>query len=276
MDHRQVLFRFLWVTTEHERIVPITYLAKTAITTPRVGADGRSWRYIVLYEGCERISIAPRKRRWPSNAEPKPSSISKFLERDTAFIGLSPLSTAGLSIFARPDFNGAHDCSLMMDTPSFAARVAAYVAFIYLDWMWGADSVSVWPYHAGAELVKHCKRRLVSGDPKLALKLNGRLTGRLRRHKIGSPKPSRERHMARLHDRPGGQGRILLTGPAAQHYRRAGCETVRLADMPAFLAREAVRPAHLLQITGASTIIREHALKLGKARWEGCIHCLRR
>jgi hypothetical protein len=98
------------------------------------------------------------------------------------------------------------------------------------------------------------------------------LAGRLCRHEIGAPKPRRERHMARLHNRPGGERRILFASPASQYNRRARCETVRLADVPALLASEAVRPANCLQITRASAVIRENALEFRKARWEGCIH----
>jgi hypothetical protein len=98
------------------------------------------------------------------------------------------------------------------------------------------------------------------------------LAWRLCRHEIGAPKPRRERHVTRLHDRPSRERRILFTGSAAQYDRRACCETVRLTSMPARRAREAVRPAHCLQITGASAIIRENALEFRKACWEGCVH----
>jgi hypothetical protein len=102
--------------------------------------------------------------------------------------------------------------------------------------------------------------------------LNGRLAGRLRRHEIGAPKPRRERHVARLHDRPGSERRILFTGSATQHDRRARCETVGLASMPARRAREAVWPAYRLQIAGASAVVREDPLEFRKAGWEGCVH----
>jgi hypothetical protein len=98
------------------------------------------------------------------------------------------------------------------------------------------------------------------GDPKLALKLNGRLSWRLRRHEVGPPKPSRERHVTRLHDRASCERCILLTGAAAQHNRRAGSKTVWLADEPALLTREALRPAGRLQVASTSVIIGEDAL----------------
>jgi hypothetical protein len=160
----------------------------------------------------------------------------------------------------------------MMGAFPFASRATAYKAFVYLDGMGGADGVAVWPHHARAELVKHCECRLIGSDAKLALKLKGGLAWRLRRHGIGAPKPSRERHVARLHDRPGGKRRIFLTGATAQYNRRARCETIRLASSPTFRAREAVWPAHCLQIASASPIIRKDSLEFGKARWEGRVH----
>jgi hypothetical protein len=160
----------------------------------------------------------------------------------------------------------------MMGASSFAPRPTAYKAFIYLDRMRRTDGIAIWSNHTGAELMKHCERRLICSNIELALKLDGGLAGRLCRHKISTPKPRRERHMARLHNRPGGERRILFASPAAQYNRRAGCETVRLADVPASWASEAVRPANCLQITRASAIISENVLKFRKARWEGCIH----
>src|ERR1019366_3231805 len=119
------------------------------------------------------------------------------------------------------------------------------------------DGIAIWAHHTGAEFMKHSERRLVSGDPKLALELDGGLARRLCRHEVCAPKPSREWHMTRLHDRASGERRVLFTGTAAQYDRRAGRKTVRLADMPALRTREAIRPADRLQITGASVIIGE-------------------
>jgi hypothetical protein len=102
--------------------------------------------------------------------------------------------------------------------------------------------------------------------------LDGGLTWRLRRHEVGAPKPSREGHVAGLHDRPGGERSIFFTGSAAQHNRRARCESVRFTSDPALLAGEAARPADRLQVTSASRVVRENALKFWKACWEGRIH----
>jgi hypothetical protein len=187
-------------------------------------------------------------------------------------VSVLPFRAAILGVLARPNLNGAHYHRLMMNSPPLAPRAAANAAFVYFDGMRRADGIPVRPYHTGAEFVKHRERRFISSDIKLALELKGGLAGRLCCHEISAPKPRRERHMTRLHDRSRSEGYIFLTGPAAQHNRRAGCETVRLASMSARRAREAVWPAHCLQITGASTVIRENALEFGKACWEGCIH----
>jgi hypothetical protein len=187
-------------------------------------------------------------------------------------VGVSPFRATILGILARPNFNSANHRRLMMNPPSFTTRAPANATFVHFDGMRRADGVTVWAYHTGAKFMKHRERRLIGGDIKLTLKLNGGLAGRLRRHEIGAPKPSRERHMARLHDCPGGKGRIFLTGAATQHNRRAGCETVRLASMPACRARKTVWPAHRLQVAGASAIIREDPLEFRKACWECCVH----
>jgi hypothetical protein len=277
MDHRQVLFRLLRIAAEGKRIVFVTHSSKVIISLPSVSANDGGRCYIVFDECCERIGIAARKgniclfaARY--DAEPKAPGVSKLLDRDAAFMGIFPFRTTILGILARPNLNGANYSRLMMSAPSFAPRATANAAFVYFDGMWRANGITVWSHHTGTEFVKHRERRLIRSNIKLALKLDGGLTGRLCRHEIGTPKPSRERHMARLHDRPGGKGRIFLTRTTAQHNRRARCETVRLADVPALRASEAVRPSHRLQITGARAVIRENALEFRKARWKGCIH----
>jgi hypothetical protein len=159
-----------------------------------------------------------------------------------------------------------------MNSPSFPPRAAANATFVHFDGMRLPNSVAVGPHHTGAKLVKHRERRFISSDVKLALKLEGGLAGRLCSHEVSAPKPSREGHMARLHNRSGRQRCIFLTGPAAQHNRRSGCKTVGLSNERARRTGESCRPAHRFQIFGASDVIREDALKLRKASWEGCVH----
>jgi len=277
MDHRQVLLCLLWVAPKRKNIVPIAHSGKVIISLPAIRADNGSRGHVVTDESGKRFDVATRKRRLHlfdagDDAEPKTPGISQFFDWDATFVGIPPFRAARLGVLSCPHLDRANYCRLMMGALTFPARAATYEAFVYLDGIRRPDGISVWPHHARTEFVKHRERCLIGSDIKLTLKLNGGLAGRLRRHKIGAPKPSREGHVARLHDRPGGKGRIFLTGAATQHDRRARCETVRLASMPARLAREAIRPAHRLQVTGASAVIRENALKFGKACWEGCVH----
>ena len=265
MDHRQVLLRLLGVTTERKRVVPVAHFAQAVVPLPTVSADCRSGRYVVLDEGGKRGGAATRLHPFDArdNAEPETPGVCEFLDRDAAFVGVPPLRGAIFGILARPDLDSADYRCLMMDAFSFAARAAAYITFVYLDWMLCPNGIAIGPPHTGTEFVKHCERRLIGGDSKLALKLYGRLAGRLCRHEVGAPKPSRERHVTRLHDRSRSERCILFTGAAAQYDRRARSETVRLPDKSALLTGEAVRPADRLQITGTSAVIWEDALKLG-------------
>src|ERR1700730_6683486 len=276
MDHRQVLFRLLRIAAEGKCIVFVTHSSKVIISLPSVSANDGGRCYIVFDECCERIGIAARKgniclfaARY--DAEPKAPGVSKLLDRD-AFVGIFPFRTTIIGILARPNLNGANYIRLMRSALSCASRATANAAFVYFDGMWRANGITIWSHHTGAEFVKHRERRLIRSNIKLALKLDGGLTRRLCRHEIGTPKPSRERHMARLHDRPGSERRILFARTAAQYDRGARCKTIRLASVSALRASKAVRPADCLQITGASTIVRKDALKFRKARWEGCIH----
>lgn len=277
MDHRQMFLRLLRIAPKRERVMSIPNLAKAAIPLPAVSADGGACRYAILDEGRKRISIAAGKRiarlfDAGDNAEPETASISEFLDRNAAFMGILPFRTATLSILARPNLNSANYRRLMMNPSSFAPCSATNAALVNFNGMRGADGVTIWAYHPRAKFVKHSERRLIPGDPKLALKLDGGLAWRLRSHEVRPPKPSRERHMARLHDSPGGKRGVSLTSAATQHNRRAGIKPVWFADDATLQARKTTRPADCLQITGTGSIIGEDALKLWKASWEGCIH----
>ncbi len=277
MDHRQMLFRLFRVATEGELIVFITHSGKVVISLPAVSLDNGAWRHIVPDECGERFGVATGKRNVRlfgigNNSEPEAPRIGEFFYRNALFVGILPFRATIIGVLARPHFDSANYCCLMVDPPSFAPRATANTAFVYFDGMRRPDSIAVWSHHTSAEFVKHRECRLIRSNIKLALKLDGGLARRLCRHEISAPKPRRERHMARLHNRPGSERRILFASTAAQYNRRTRSEAVRLADVPALLASEAVRPANRLQITGASAVIREDALKFRKARGEGCIH----
>src|ERR1700732_1077237 len=277
VDHRQGFFRLLWVTPKRERIMPIAHSAKVVIPLPSVSADNGTCRYVVLDECCERFSVAARKRNISLfnaryNAKPKTPGISEFLGRNSAVVAIFPFRTTILGILAGPNFNSADYRSLMMNSSPFASRASTNATFVYFDGMRRSDGIAIRPHHTGTKLVKHRECRLISRDVKLTRKLEGGLAGRLCSHEVSAPKPSRERHMARLHNRPGSERCILFAGSATQHNRRSGCEAVRLADVPTHRAREAVWPAHRLQISCASAVIREDALEFRKACGKGCIH----
>src|ERR1700730_17215466 len=212
-----------------------------APATPRVSIhrskvahrSNGAWRHIIHDESGKRIDVAPRKRSLTlfearDDAESKTPGVSKFLDWDASFVNLPPLRAASFSILTRPHFDSANHRRLMMGTLPLASRASTYKAFVYLDGMRLTNGIAVGPHHTGAEFMKHCERRLIGSDVKLALELNCRLPGRLCRHEIGAPKPSREWHVARLHHCPSGERRILFTGATAQHNRRASCETVRV------------------------------------------------
>jgi hypothetical protein len=259
MDHGQVLLCLIRIATERKRAMSISDFIKSSITPPSVSANDRARRYGVFDESGKRIAIAPGNVRVGDNAEPEASSI-----------GSSPSRTAVLN--ARPNFNSANDSRLMVNATTFAARSAANVALVYFDRMRRANGVAIWPHHASAELMEHGESSFVGGDTKLALKLNCRLAGRLRGHEVCAPKPSREWHMAGLHDRPSRQRCVFLAGTATQHNRRARGKTVWLADNAALLASEAIGPADRFQIASASVVIGEDALKFREAGWERCVH----
>jgi hypothetical protein len=277
VDHRKVLFCLFRVAPQRENIVLVANPTKIIIPLPAVSADDGARRYIFRDESGKRCDVAARNGSIylfdaGDDTEPKTPGISEFLDRDASFMGIPPFCAASFGVPARPHFDCANHRRLMMGAFPFAPRAAAYKAFIYFDGMRRSDGIAVRPNHTGAELVKHRKCCLIGSNIKLALKLESRLAGRLCRHEIGAPKPRRERHMTRLHNCPGSERRIFFTGPAAQHNRRAGCKPVRLANDRTRRTCEAVRPAHYLQITGASAVIRKNALEFRKARWEGCIH----
>jgi hypothetical protein len=73
MDHRQVLFRLLWVAPKGKCIVPIAHCGKVAISIPSISANDRVRRYIVFDKCCERFGISvcsmleiTRSRRRPA------------------------------------------------------------------------------------------------------------------------------------------------------------------------------------------------------------------
>ena len=275
VDHWQVLFCFLGIATKREGAVPVAHLVQVTISAPAVSANDRPGRYAVLDECSECLGIATGTNsfsRAGDNAEAKTAGIDEFFDWNAAFVSVFPFRAAIFRILTRSNLNRANDRCLVVDPSSFASRASTNAAFVYLNRVRRSDGITVRPNHASAELVKHRERRFVWSDPKLTLKLDGRLSGRLRRHEVSAPKPSRERHMARLHDGAGSEGRIFLASTATQHDRRPRSKAVWLAEKPALLARKAVRPPDCLQIARTRGVVREEMLELRKGRREGCVH----
>jgi hypothetical protein len=155
-----------------------------------------------------------------------------------------------------------------MHAAPFSARFTANVAFIYLYRVIASDGITLGANHACAEFVENLKGRLIAAKRELSLKLNGRLAGRLRGHKIRAPKPSRERRMARLHDSASHKRCVGLTSTAAQHDRRARLEPIGFSNKPAFRAHKSIWPTNRLKVVGASRIIGEYPLKFWKGSGE--------
>ena len=189
------------------------------------------------------------------DTKPQPSRI------DTALVLLAV-------ILSRPNFNSADDDRLVMNTATFAARLAANQALVHFDRMLVTNGVALGPNHSGSEFVENLKCRLIARERKLALELDGGLSRDLRRHEIRAPKPRREGRVARLHDSASRQRRIGFAATAAQHDRRAGCEPVGLAHNAALRARKSARPTNGFKIAGASRVVGEYPLKLRKRSWE--------
>src|ERR1019366_1881355 len=146
-------------------------------------------------------------------------------------------------ILTRPDFDGAYHGSLVVRAASFSARLSADVAFVHLYRIVASDGVPLGTNHAYAEFVENLKSRLITAERELVLKLNGRLAWSLRGHKIRTPKPCRERRMARLHDSAGRDLGCRGGAKARRHQLRRGEDAAaRQIGEPAGAARSDILP----------------------------------
>jgi|ERR1700691_6230523 hypothetical protein len=250
VDHGQVRLGLLRIAAERQCLMAIPSLSKSWVASPSIGAQDRAKRHVVFDKAGKRIGAAIRHY-----AKPQPSCI------DAAPVLLA-------IVLARPNLYRSDHDGLVVSAAPFTARLAADHAFIDLDGMLAADGVSFGANHARAELVKYLESSLITRERKLALKLNGRLARDLRGHEVCAPEPRRERRVARLHNGSRRQRRISFAATAAQNYRRASCETIRLAANAAFRTGKSIRPANGLKIAGASRIVRKDPLKLRKRSGE--------
>jgi hypothetical protein len=244
MDHGQVRLGLVGVSAEYQSFMAVSNLWKTGVASPSVGAEDGADRNVLFDKAGKRISTAVRH-----DAEPQPSRI------DSASVLLTVVR-------ARPNLYSADHDRLVMGTATLAACLAADQAFINFDRMLATNGIALGADHASAELVEYLKGRLIATETKLALKLDRRLSRRLRGHEIRAPKPCRERRVARLHYGPCRKRRVGFAPTTSQHDGRASCETVRLSNKPALRTRKSVRPTNGFKVASASRIVGENPLKL--------------
>src|ERR1035441_10912749 len=80
-------------------------------------------------------------------------------------------------------------CSSDLESAAHAPHMAPDQALVNLNRMLATDTVTLWPDHAGTELMEDLEGCFVARKPELALKLKGRLPRRLGCHEITRPKP---------------------------------------------------------------------------------------
>jgi hypothetical protein len=239
MDHGQMRLSFVGVAAERQRLMAVSNLGKAGVASPAIGTQDGAARNIVFDKADKRV----RTSVW-HHTKPQPSRI------DAALVLLAIVA-------ARANLYSTDHNRFVMNSSTFAARLPADHAFINLDRMLTTDSIALRANHASAEFVEDLESRLVARKSKLALELDGGLSGDLCCHEIRPPKPRRERRMARLHDGSGRQRRIGFAATATQHYRRTGSETVRLAHNAALRTYEPTRPTNGFKVASASRVIGE-------------------
>jgi hypothetical protein len=250
MDHGQMRLGFVGVAAERQRLMVVSHLGKAGVASRTIGAQDGAARNIVFDKAGKRIGAAVRY-----DTKPQSSRI------DAASVLLAVILT-------RPNLDSANHDGLMMRAATFTARLAADHAFVDLDGILTANGVAFGANHTGAELMEYLKGSLITRERKLALELNGGLSGDLRGHQVRAPKPGRKRRMARLHYGACRKRRIGFAPTTSQHDRRASCEAVRLSYKPALRTRKSVRPTNGFKVASASRIIGEYPLKFRKRSGE--------
>ena len=102
----------------------------------------------------------------------------------------------------------------MMNAFAFSACRAADVALVNFNAPHLADLIAIRANHAGTELMQKREGRFVACKAELPLELCCRHARRLRRHKIGTPKPCRKRRARILHHGSGGKVGVFPAGGA--------------------------------------------------------------
>jgi len=244
VDHGQVRLCLFGIAGKRQHFMVVSHIGNTIVTSPSICTDGGSRRNIIFDKARESFSTAIRY-----NAKAEASSIN------------APPFVCFTIILPRPNFYGTDYDRFVVRAATFSARLAADIAFIDFDRMLTTNRVTLRTNHTRAELVQDLEGRLIPSKAELALKLDGGLSGCLRSHEVRTPKPRRERRMARLHYGAGCKRCVGFAAATTQHYRRARREAIGFSDQSAFVAGKTLRPTRGLKIAGASHIIGKYPLK---------------
>jgi len=250
MDHRQEILRHFGVAALGDGVMIVSAPTQAAIGAPIVGNDQRPRHHSDFHEAAKRVGAAIG-----GNRQPDATGV-------TAILPLV-LSGAGLPV---ADLDSTGDQRLVVDATPLATRPATKTQVSSTSTCLAGlstDAILIGSDHPGAQLVKNAEGGFVSAQAELALELNRRYARRLAGDQVGRLEPYRQRRVALLHHRSGGQADIFAAGAAAQH---AGTvrEAEGLSDVATPRADEALRPAGLFQIGGAGCIVGKEVLELGK------------
>jgi hypothetical protein len=250
MDHGQMRLGLVGVSAERQGLMAVSHLRKTGVASPSIGAQDGAARYVVFDKADKRIGAAVGHDTKPQSSRINAASVLLAI------------------VCARANLYGADHDGLVMNAASLAASLAADQAFVDFDRMLSADGVAFRANHTRAKLVEYLKGRLITRERKLALELDGGLSGDLRGHEVRAPKPRGERRVARLHYGASRKRCIGFASTTSQHDRRASCESVRLSYKPALRTRKSARPTNRFEVASAGRVIGENPLKLRKRSWE--------
>jgi len=247
MDDGQEFFGHFGIPTFGNGVVLVAAHPQASVAAPIVRDDQRPRRDGALDKSTKRFGASVNSDRQPNAA--RIAAIFSLVLRG------SRLSMANL--------DGAGDQDLVVNASAFAACSTADPAFVYLDMLirTATDAVLVRADHSGAQLMENLKSCLITRDPELPLKLDGRHAGGLAGDQVGSPEPGGQRRVAALHDRTDSQSCLTSAFAACQH-AWAGRDAKRFASRTTVWTDEAVSPAQLFEVFSAGGIIREEPLKL--------------
>src|SRR5450631_2066807 len=150
-----------------------------------------------------------------------------------------------------------------MDTTPLAPCSPSHPSFIDLNVlaMPAANSVLIWAHHARTELMKDLKRRLITGQSELPLKLNSRHPRRLACDQVGCPEPNRQRCVGTFHDGASGEACVAAAMTTPENAGAIG-KAVRITDRATVIADELITPTNALQKSRARCFVGEQSLKL--------------